>query len=938
MLSITSLLAFLVLSTIASAYDLTYPNKDNGLTPTQALVPSVYTANQCTVNIYLRDSAGSSAPFTITDHFYSPNYQERAYSVLDFDNNISCRVINADPVQSTIPLNGFFESATNTTYTSDTFNSWLNTTYDCDFDSNELFIYDNTMKIDSFGNYPFGYIENTGGYCQVGSAGSLPSTSTQLNALTNYLTNGYYTVCGSFLEIAELGGASANCALNRFFGTTFWYLVPFNSMYSGIVNISIADQEGLLTGICNGAPPMACTTNKIYIWDTVTGATTSISSSLPFTTEQYLIPNREYWLFIGSQCVGATGGSGSCTAGFNHTDYNMTIWAYEPDFECGEWSDCSDGIQTRLCIDPLGKVPNKIESRTCFVAPTVDIDLGFEDFYNQDVWICQKDYWLVTCTERLESIPAKYPVNWSVIGSPIGEKNLENFITVSQDWASKGSSSLKLWYYPPKNEEPVAPTPVCGNATTGRFAQITSAYNESLFIARNVSFESPYIQMRFDVKKCALPVVQYDYGTWFACGKKCYANNCSVEPEGRYGIRITDDGITEECVYPTFAFYDESMNDETVNVTDGDINTYSEFTSVGGALVNSSTRIFENGTFINFTLNVTGGILNLCLYDNNSIELTRFVLASADTLYDFNYTFGNLTQPLYEINLVQCNAPSRNVRMRLFSIRNHVRTSRTNIILDYYDQATIEKQNKILDFSNLGLQTNHNYTIAIAVNPENVFDPNSHCIYLDDFSITFTDVELPDCESYCDGLTYYSAYFVETGICAFTIIPVSSNCITDPNVQQAIDDNTNFEFEDEYYVWNNQTGEWETVDVPPPSEQEAQQISLYAPPVFLQEIFIGFGLTQIAFGYIWFFFSLFMIINYIALGIAIAITVFLKPANSNGKNNDDTSFIPFMIAIIIIIVGATFSGFYPLEIGIPIIVAIGLMLWKQMEGIVGGNR
>ena len=384
------------------------------------------------------------------------------------------------------------------------------------------------------------------------------------------------------------------------------------------------------------------------------------------------------------------------------------------------------------------------------------------------------------------------------------------------------------------------------------------------------------------------------------------------------------------------------MNDETVNVTDGDINTYSEFTSVGGALVNSSTRIFENGTFINFTLNVTGGSLNLCLYDNNSIELTRFVLASADTLYSFNYTIGNLSQPIHEINLVQCVPPSRNVRMRLFGVRNHVRTSTTSIILDYYDQATIEKQNKILDFSNLGLQTNHNYTIAIAVNPENVFDPNSHCIYLDDFSITFTDVELPDCESYCDGLTYYSAYFVETGICAFTIIPVSSNCITDPNVQQAIDDNKNFEFEDEFYVWNNQTGEWEIVDVPAPSEQEAQQLSLYAPPEFVQEMLIGYGITQIAFGYVWFFFSLFMLINYIALGIGIAVTVFMIPLTESNKpqvgGSTDKTFIPFMIVVIMIIVGATFSGWYPLEIGIPIIVAIGLMLWKTMEKVVGGER
>lgn len=943
------LLVLLALSASASAYNITYVSRDYVETPNcNVTAPSVYWPFKCQTNIRLYASATNTGSYVLTSSYYSPDYSLMATATKYRDNPITCQIQNAEELTSSISNNDFYEATTKTEYTSSVIDTWLNVTYVCEPDSSDYFIYSNTEGVDSYGNHPYGYGKKfTTCFAQSPSQCSNLLQS-DLNNIIQYLKDGYYEQCGSDIRIDAEGesysgnslGISSDLSMN------YWTMIPFNSMGSGIVNISIWQTAFYFSGSGNCGASFG-TNHRYYLWDTVTNTTEDLGTTFPLNIYKNLIPYRDYWLFIGSRYYCDSYNFGSLQINHNYTNYNVSIFAYDPEWLCSDWSSCVEGFESRTCYDANGRVPDKVEEKACFVKPAVDIELGFEDFYYQDIYICQKDYWLVTCTQRLETIQAKYPKNWTVIGTDISGANLENFLTISQDWASKGSSSIKMWYYPPKNEEPVAPTPVCGNATTGRFAQITTDYNESLFISRNVSFASPYIQLRYDVKKCALPVVQYDYGTWFACGKKCYSNNCTQEPLGRYGIRITDYSSYISNVDSLFNFSNQAGTDYTAQIKNtssetqilhNNLNYYGNMTLEG--------KYFTNGTIINiYYRSPYSASYNVSLKSNDLGETYASFKNTGSTSQWANVTLGNVQGDVSTIILT--NGTTGAVQSFAFyykyiEILIPTNYTYTKVIFDYFDNAKLDKQNKILDFSALGLKTNHNYTLAIAVNPENVFDPNAHCIYLDDFSITFTDVELPSCESYCDGLTYYSSYFVQDGVCAFSIIPVSSNCITDNNLQDAIENNDNFEYEDQYYVWNNETGEWEIVEVPALSPQEAQQLSLYSPPIFVQEILIGYGITESAFGYVWFFFSLFMLINYVALGIGIGVTVFLIPLTSTNNpqvsGGTDKTFVPFMIVVIMIIVGATFSGWYPLEIGIPIIVAIGLMLWKTMENVIGGGR
>jgi hypothetical protein len=79
-------------------------------------------------------------------------------------------------------------------------------------------------------------------------------------------------------------------------------------------------------------------------------------------------------------------------------------------------------------------------------------------------------------------------------------------------------------------------TILCQNTSTGTYPQILLPVNTSFMASINFTFPSDTTQLKFDVKRCTDNVIQYN--NW--CGKRCYAQNCSIEPSGDFIVNLYD--------------------------------------------------------------------------------------------------------------------------------------------------------------------------------------------------------------------------------------------------------------------------------------------------------------------------------------------------------------------------------------------------------------
>lgn len=783
------LLVFIVLiSPISvSAYDMNFIMQDDGSTDHIVISPSVYWDRNCNVSITLFANASHAGSYTLNNKWFSPDTSQVLFGNPSYTSNIVC--LNQGTGTSTTSLNDFYESRTTTQTSATTTYTWVNVTYDCEFDSDMMFIYDKTNITDSFGNFPFAYGKIFETYC-----GIAPTSSTWIvNDTVNYLKAGYYAECGADLDV-DIAGVSTTCSgggVAYDYGMVYATMTPFNSMSSGIVNLSVIKQEIITTG--GGSCTGGTLTSTIYLWDTVTDSTTILSASIPYSANLNLIPDRDYWLFIKSHRHDQRAFGDSCTITYYHTDYNMTIFAYEPTWICDDWSDCTQGVQYRTCIDADGIAPSRVETRGCIDIPFYEALLGFEEYYTDSVYICQK-YWYLTCQDYLSVINVKYPVNWTVSSTKDASGYIrENFVEVSPDTSTEGTQSLKMWYIPMKPEDPI-PDPtnssltICGNLTQGRFPEVNTPYNQTLFVSANITFPSSFMDLRFDIRKCPDPVQQYDYTgdlLGFNCGERCYAYNCNQTPLGRYGVRLID-----------------------ANTND--------------------------------------------------------------------------------------------------------------ILFDYFDDATDNWKSYVADLSDVGLQAGHNYTIGVAVNPENVFDAYTHCIYVDNFRATVRIAEVP-CESYCDGFTYYSARRIDNA-CVYTIEEVSTKCV-DPNDAPEVEEYEDWCDDTTLYTFNDVTGKWETIEDAPEciAEQEAaeEEEEMTQPISSTSE---GIEL----FSFLWAPITLFFIFSLLISGILMATISRMSQTNPSWQVFGISMLCWMLIGTIFLII--------PIWIGIVIVAAVSLMIAKELRG------
>lgn len=694
-LLISFFLAFIIFSANSYAYEISYIARDFVEVPNaNASAPSVYWPGSCTLNMFLYATATNAGSYTLTHSYFSPDSTFIATNPKTRTSNIACQLQNADPITATTSLFDIYEGITRTEYTSSTIDTWLNLSYSCSPDSNDLFIYDETRRVDSYGNHPFGY-GDAFTTCFAQSPAQCSNTlASDLNAVIAYINDGYFTLCGSDIrqdaEGEQFGGNSAGVSSDL--SMNYYTMIPFNAESTGVVNISVFARVFYFggAGSCGSGQKFA---SQYYIYDVEENTTQNLGTAFPLNVDLNLVPNKDYFLFIGSRYFCDDFNFGVLNINHNYTSYNITLDACETDFVCGNFSVCTDGVQTRTCIDQsVCNAPTRIEEQSCFDVPAHEIDLGFEavvDIISPLIYTCQKDWTIIGCNDILDTISARFPVNWSVSADAdlFTDAFRQNYIRISDVTSTVGTKSLQMNYIPPKPSEPInngTGGTVCGNKTTGDFPFVTTGLNQSVFVSINISFPSPFIQLRLDARKCSEQLLQYDYTGDFLginCGKRCYATNCSTEPKGNYRVGVFDAQTLEQIV---------------------------EFTDVA-------------------------------------------------------------------IN----------------SWKSH-----------------------ILDLSNAGLVVNHNYTIIIVVNPQTetgVFDPDSHCVYFDNFRVTITERALPECTTVCEGLDLLLAN-QNNNICFFTEITNSPRCAPDQPTADAFQ-----EFEDvcignTLHFFNNVTGLWDTTE------------------------------------------------------------------------------------------------------------------------------
>ncbi len=888
-------------------------------------------SQNCDVQMSSRNSFVSAAPFSSTLSWRSPDSNILGVSTLTGLSNTSCLSYGQTAIKDTSQTSTeTYESSWSVSHSASS--GFVNT--------QTRYICDSTVETTAF---TVGRDDDSRGFCVWRTRGG---TGANRIAWNNQLLSNYNS-CGNLNNWAENGCLALTSGLAAS-DRTLNFMYPFNSS-GGFINYTFSSAS-LTSSVTGGTPSVEYT---IVLLDLTSGTKSVIfsqnqsgSSGVPIVFAAQsgnltLTANRLYLFsvsFIKFNPLGFTSSVGA----YSNPIMDLSIFTFEPNYVCGSFGDCINGTQSRVCVDSLGVAPDLIETQTCFDTPSVDLRLGFEEFDTQDVYTCQSNWLIVQCLSVLNIIEAKYPRNWTVVNTILPDATtnvaaLENYVDMSQDFSTEGSSSLKMWYIPPKPEEPInsAGTAICGNATIGKSPEVDHPYNESLFVMQNVSFASPFVQLRFDVKKCQLPVVQYDYtGDFiFNCGKRCYSTNCTAEPRGRYGIRLVrlEGQLTD--IDPQINVFSWNNINDTVNtsVLDGVYTTnrgmdwstgkYENITIIDG-------NTFENGTVIQIFFNstVTGGIVKLIDPANTTTYGSFNAPLGVPQLVEI--TLSNITSPVDIILLTNETAsPIFGIAFDYINVKKFVNLTTSDIVVDYFGNAQLAWQrDNIIDLSNVGLEVGVNYTIAVGVNPENSFDSNSHCIFMDNFRATYTETALPSCETICQGLDLRLAQ-VQGSSCVFTTIENSPICAPDTTTAEAFETLSDVCIGTTLHFFNNETGLWDETsnsDICIEEITDTVNQSATTRPLDSAETWVDWILFLVSPIFIYFF---------IILAISSAVGAFVKAWEAFGV----TFAFGLFVGMLITLPNST-APIIPIWVGIAMIVVISLLLAAKLKsfGFGGG--
>ena len=583
---ITFAVIFLFLITPAQAYDITYVGKDNaGATIKAIRPPSVYWNLPCSVNMTLKNTAETLGSSYIINQYLNPYYNITASSYNSYSSNFSCQYMNINPVIGNSALNYYYEAGVNSTTSATTFNGYLINTYSCATNNNWFSYYgSNTIK-DSAGNYPEAY-----GNAFYVSCTTLDPLANDLGDIIDYLQKRYYAAinggCGDMTstDVNRYGNDAQTCGPAGAMETyqNYWTMIPFKtSIDYGLINISVASVIFDETSSA-GCFPRANSAHAVYLYDRNLNSTTLLSSTIPYTANDYnLLKNHNYWLLIGASARLSIASPYACTINYNSTNFNLSVFDYRPDWDCGNWSNCIGGKKTRLCLDLNGVASPKVEELICDNIILENATLGFERYTETTATKCGNDYSIISafaglfgynaCYYLPKNITVRRPENWSFSDEYLGWKRY--YADMTNEWATEGGLSLKLWTIPASPFYLMNPPTTCSNNTEAISPTITNTdlSNSTMSVSYNVTFPATNMRLHFDIARCLKPVQQNDRltllnvgnitfgGTLISqedviCEKDCYNSSCYDSPTGSVIFDIRINGSSASLLNTPFSF------------------------------------------------------------------------------------------------------------------------------------------------------------------------------------------------------------------------------------------------------------------------------------------------------------------------------------------------------------------------------------------------
>jgi len=332
--------------------------------------------------------------------------------------------------------------------------------------------------------------------------------------------------------------------------TSSGIIMLFNSSY-GDVHITVT------------APYQVYSRNSLYLWNEIDGWTTLKvqDGSFYYSEDKVLRPNELYALYF------ARAGTVTLTYYFYVSDItmNVSIRVSECNYKCTDWYPYNSTHYYRECYDIYG---NEIACPTYYeykpIVPVVSVEkvIGFEEDYAvENVGYCGKSGWPF-CGWYFRNKTRYWPKGWSVSNLMWNSSYLFDYVTMTTEWSSERSKSLKLWYIPPSvypSIDDVTYSVTCDNQTTGSWGYVYKGINETIFVEYNVTFPAPNSVLRVDYKKCSKPPDKWDdRGFIVNCGYGCYAREekCEDTPvKARTEVKLIDIN-TGNIIFDEYHTYD----------------------------------------------------------------------------------------------------------------------------------------------------------------------------------------------------------------------------------------------------------------------------------------------------------------------------------------------------------------------------------------------
>ena len=219
----------------ANAYTLSYRMQDDATSNHYVKPPNVYWRGNCTANLSLFATASHSTSFTLNNNWYSPDTSSVLSSNPTYPSAITCLAQGSGVSSSS--LNDFYEAETKTISTATSTKLWVEALYNCD-PVDDLFVYSNTTRTDSFGNHPYAYgLKTYSGY------GTFTDPYPSLAVSTTNIRDGIFCgsdCCSTALSVDNNYSYSYTVvATNQRLYMHYCAAVPFNTMDAGLVNVSV---------------------------------------------------------------------------------------------------------------------------------------------------------------------------------------------------------------------------------------------------------------------------------------------------------------------------------------------------------------------------------------------------------------------------------------------------------------------------------------------------------------------------------------------------------------------------------------------------------------------------------------------------------------------------------------------------------------------------